>query len=116
MIKQIVFQIQKSFQLEINRYNTIATNHYCKNCGRLFKLTFKYFSYRKEDFCSDDLCCECNIKQNLIENTDSYILFVYNNMLITHIGVTAYFQPFISYSMNTEMIQHKHYIPFFIGV
>ena len=70
MIKQIVFQIQRSFQLEIN-HATVTTNHYCKNCGRLFKLTSKYFTYSEEDYCSDDLCCECNIKQNLIKDTDS---------------------------------------------
>ena len=119
MIKQIVFQIQRSFQLEINRI-TIATNHYCKNCGRLFKLTFKlkfkYVKYYEEEYCSDDLCCECNIKQNLIEDTDSYVLFVYNNMLIKHVEVTAYFQPFTPDSISTKMVQHKHYIPFFIGV
>ena len=115
MIKQIIFQIQRSFQLEIVHYDTISTNHYCKNCGRLFKLAFKYVKYY-EEYCSDDLCCECNIKQNLIKDTDSYVLFVYNNMLIKHVGVTAYFQPFTPDSMSTKMIQHKHYIPFFIGV
>jgi len=118
MIKQIIFQIQRSFQLKTNNIiiTTIATDHYCKNCGRLFKLTSKYFTYCEEEYCSDDLCCECNIKQNLIKDTDSYVLFVYNNMLIKHVEVTAYFQPFTPDSISTKMVQHKHYIPFFIGV
>ena len=119
MIKQIVFQIQRSFQLETNNItmiSNIATNHYCKNCGRFFKLTSKYFTYCEEEYCSDDLCCECNIKQNLIEDTNSYVLFVHNNMLIKHVWVTAYFQSLIPDYISTEMAQHKHYIPFFIGV
>ena len=126
MLDKLIKQAQQEFSDTLKRTDVNETYQLtrCESCGKIFLIENDKV-YCREYFSSENQCCECFLRNNLIEDKDDYIL-VYHE----HIGViriTSYYCHLYAIHLSETrcgqfgqidiiMYEFKHYLHFFIGV
>ena len=93
----------------------------CKSCGKIY-----FFEndkvYCREYLSSEDQCCECFLRNNLIEDKDDHILVYHENIGV--VQITSPYGHLYAIHLTREkfgkidfpLYQFEHYLHFFIGV
>ena len=122
MLDKLIQYVQREFSDSLKR---IERKDYqlttCKSCGKIYFIENDKV-YCREYLSSENQCCECFLRNHLIEDKDDYILVYHENIGVVQI-TSPYGHLYAIHltgdkfgKIDFPLFQFEHYLHFFIGV